>query len=384
LAMLAHREGHRVVGVDVDESKLQNLPFQAGIHADLVRGADTIVICVPTPVFEDHSPNFEYLESACGSVAPHLSKGQLVIIESTVNPGVTETIVLSFLEKGSGLKGGTDFFLAHCPERISPGDKDWSVENIPRVVGSLEKHGLDKAMAFYESILRAPIKPMQSLQEAEAVKVVENSFRDINIAFVNELAMSFSRLGIDVVSVLEGAATKPFSFLPHVPGCGVGGHCIPVDPYYLIAYAEKNGFHHDFLALARNINNKMPAFTVDLLLHEIGSQRGKVAVLGIAYKPDIEDWRESPSFEIEKHLKKAQCEPVLFDPFVPRFSQAQTIDEALEGSIGVIVATAHSQFVALEPEVFLRRGVQVVIDGRNCLDKQAFKDAGIRYKGIGR
>lgn len=408
LALLAERKGYKVIGVDVNAGKvellnrrptpfadqeiaehLKNSSLEATTDFSRIKDASVIIICVPTPIHENHMPNLEPVENACQSIGKFLSKGQLVILESTVNPGVCENIVLPILEKESGLKCGSGFHLAHCPERINPGDKQWNIENINRVVGSFDETGLQKAIEFYTSIVSAEIKPMGSLKEAEAVKIVENAFRDINIAFVNELAMSFSRLGIDVVSVINAAATKPFAFMPHYPGCGVGGHCIPVVPYYLIDYAGKNGFHHDFLMLARRINNGMPKFAVELAVKglneaEIAVKGGKVAVLGLAYKPEVGDCRESPSFEIIKHLEEHGAEVVSYDPFVLDKSTVKTLEEAIAGAQAIIIATAHHVFKELKPQYLSKNGVKVVVDGRNCLPKEKFIEAGIVYKGIGR
>lgn len=408
LALLAERKGYKVIGIDISSEKvgllnnriapfadkeiaeqLEKTSLKATSDFSKIKDASAVIICVPTPIYENHMPNLEPVENACKGVAPHLQKGQLVILESTVNPCICENIVLPILEKESGLKCGKDFYLAHCPERINPGDKKWNVENINRVVGAFCPKGLEKAVEFYKSIISGEIKQMASLKEAEAVKIVENTFRDINIAFVNELAMSFSRLGIDVVNVINGAATKPFAFMPHFPGCGVGGHCIPVDPYYLIEYAKENGFEHDFLSLARRINNKMPGFAAWLAVSALNEKKiptngAKIAVLGLAYKPEIDDCRESPSFEIIKALKKYGADVVSFDPFVPSKSTAKSLDEAIKGSQAVVIATAHKVFKELEPEYLLKNGVKVVIDGRNCLQKEKFIEAGIVYKGIGR
>lgn len=408
LALLADKKGYRVHGIDINpqrvdllnqriapfrdeeiERKLPRASFEATANFDKIREAEIIIICVPTPVFENHLPNLEPLKEAAEGIAKFLQKGSLVVLESTVNPGVSENILLPILENISGFKAGVDFYLAHCPERINPGDKKWRVENIPRVIGSLEPIGLAKALEFYRSILEAEVHPMDSIQEAEAVKIVENSFRDINIAFVNELAMSFSRMGIDAVRVIDGAATKPFAFMPHYPGCGVGGHCIPVDPYYLIEYARQNGFRHDFLELARKINNQMPHYTVEELfmaLHEksIGLKSAKVAVLGLAYKSDIDDTRESPAFEIIKYLRHYDMDISVYDPYVPGKSNVGSLEEALDGRSAAIIATAHSHFRVMKPKDFLGHGVGIVIDGRNCLDSEDFRKAGINYKGIGR
>ena len=411
LALLAARKAYSVRGIDLQLSKidllknrispikdhtieaaLKQLPKdRITFHGDFreIADASTVVICVPTPVSTNHIPDLEPVKKASREIGKRLRPGQLVILESTVNPGVCEEIVQPMLESESGLKASEDFFLAHCPERINPGDPKWNVENIPRVVGSLDAEGLKRAKDFYTSILVSEVKEMGSIREAEAVKIVENSFRDINIAFVNELAMSFSRLGIDVVNVIKGAATKPFSFMAHYPSCGVGGHCIPVDPYYLIEYAEKNGFHHEFLSLARKINNHMPEFTVGQLVSGLNERERapkglQVTLLGLAYKANIEDCRESPSFEILKHLGEIGVQVKTFDPHVPEKSTAHTLEEALEGSYAVVIATAHNEFKVLEPEFFLKRGIEVVVDGNNCLNKERFETAGLVYRGIGR
>jgi len=409
LALLADQKGYKVVGIDVNKEKVDLInkrlvPFvdqklestikksklTASTDFKALDQADIVVICVPTPVDEHHKPDLKPVISSCEQVAKHLKKGQLIIMESTVNPGVCDDIVTPILEKGSKLKVGKDFYLAHCPERINPGDTKYDVGNIARVVGSNSSAGLEQAVAFYSSIIDAPIKPMQSLKEAEAVKIVENCFRDVNIAFVNELAMSFSRLGIDIKNVIEGASTKPYAFMAHYPGCGVGGHCIAVDPYYLIEYAQStNGFNHKMLALAREINNGMPKFTVDTLVGALKKQRldpkkAKVAVLGLAYKADLDDCRESPSYEVIKELKKLKMAVKIFDPYVKKDSTVTSLDEALTGVQAVIITTAHKEFKQLSPAYLKSKGVKIVVDGRNCLDKNAFVKAGIAYFGIGR
>ena len=368
---------------------LETSTVQFSTDFSIVKDAEIVIICVPTPVYENHMPNLAIVESATRKVAENLQKGQLIILESTVNPDVTEHVVLPILEKVSGLKGGEDFYLAHAPERINPGDIKWNVENINRVVGSLEAVGLEKAVAFYESILTGTVKRMNSLKEAEAVKVVENSFRDINIAFVNELARSFTMLGIDVVNVIDGAATKPFAFMAHYPGCGVGGHCIPVDPYYLIEHAKTKGFAHDFLSLARKINNNMPAFTVGRLsegLSEIGKslEESTVAVLGLSYKANIDDCRESPSFEIIKLLRDSNAIIRIYDPYVLGESTVTTIEDALRGADAVIVATPHKEFKEYTAELYKAYAVRVIVDGKNALQKKSLIEAGIIYKGVGR
>lgn len=409
LAFRLEERGYRVVGIDTDSEKVRALRskvapqlaseeqaqlarsamrlFQDPEHAYLRRAA-IIIVCVPTPVDDAHMPDLGPLTRAIESIGTYLSPGQLVIVESTVNPGVCDEVLLPILESRSGLTVGTDFFFAHCPERINPGDEKWTVATIPRVVGAGDAESLARARTFYESVLDAQVFPMASLKEAEAVKIVENSFRDINIAFVNELAMSFHRLGIDVMRVIEGASTKPFSFIPHTPGCGVGGHCIPVDPYYLISYAEKNGFTHRFLSIAREVNNGMPKFTVDVLeetlvARGIDPRTATVALLGLTYKRDVPDLRESPALVIERDLRARGVTVVTYDPLVPEHASASSLEEALAGADCALIAADHTAFRALTPEDFARHGVSVVIDGKNCLPKDAFLAAGITYRGIG-
>jgi UDP-N-acetyl-D-glucosamine dehydrogenase len=408
LALLAGRKGYQVVGVDRDDNKVKKInnkiaPYKdmnitnflkdSNIHAttkwEEMTGSSIIIVCVPTPVNHQHKPDLDPVKDSCIQIGKHLQKGQLVILESTVNPGVCEEVVCPILEEMSGMKVNKDFYLAHCPERINPGDKNWNVENIPRVIGSLDTQGLKKGLEFYRSIVEAEIKPMGSIKEAEAVKIVENSFRDVNIAFVNELAQSFYHLGIDVMNVIGGASTKPFSFMAHYPGCGVGGHCIPVDPYYLIEYAKKNGYKHRFLALARNINNGMPAFTVGLaetLLDEKNQSLlgAKVAVLGLAYKANIDDCRESPSFKIIEQLEKKGAKVSTYDPYIKDKSNAISLQEAIQDAKLLIIATAHSEFKKLTPLFFIRHNVSIIVDGQNCLPREKFIQAGIIYEGIGR
>ena len=352
-----------------------------------IKESDIVIVCVPTPVDDESNPDLGPLTSACREIGKNLRKNHLIIIESTINPGICEEIVLPILEE-SGLKAGSDFDLAHCPERIDPGNKKWRLQNIARVVGATTESGLHKAVSFYRSIIDAQIKPMSTIKGAEATKIIENTFRDINIAFVNELAMSFDKIGIDLKEVIEGAATKPFAFLAHYPGCGVGGHCIPVDPYYLIEHARKNGFNHKFLKLAREINNSMPAYTVDLLSGMLDRIKKPlkgttVGVMGISYKKNIDDDRESPAYEIIRHLKKREATVVVFDPYFPDKSDATSTSEFLDLCDAVILTCNHDEFMRLSARDFEKHNIRVLIDGRNAYDKADFRDSAVSYKGIG-
>lgn len=407
LAVRCVEKGYKVCGVDLDkkrvalinqgkspikdeflEKRMSKFKIKASTDGKAVKDSGVVLICVPTPVDEQFNPVLKPVIGAVEMIAKNLEKGALVILESTVNPGVSEEIVKPIFEK-AGFKVGKDIFLAHCPERINPGDKKWNVTNIPRVVGSFDKTGLNKAVEFYESIVDAKIRPMKSIREAEAVKIMENSFRDINIAFVNELAKSFDVLDIDVVDVIKGASTKPFSFMAHWPACGVGGHCIPVDPYYLIERAKASGFDHQFLKIARLTNNSMPEYTVELLQDALNQVKKpmngtKVGVLGIAYKANVDDIRESPALKIIKFIKKYKAQVFTYDPFITEKSTEKSLDSLLKKSEAIVLTTDHDRFVKIDPRTFKKYGVKVIIDGKNCLDKEAIKKLGIIYKGIGR
>ena len=407
LAVRCVEKGYEVSGYDMDEKKVKlinagkspieekfledNLPkfrFEASTDEKVISSADILIICVPTPVDKNYYPDLRPVEGAVNTVIRNFKKGSLVILESTVNPGVSEEVIRPLFEK-AGLKVGKDVFISHCPERINPGDKKWNVTNIPRVTGSFDTKGLEKTVKFYESIIDAKIRPMNSIREAEAVKIVENSFRDINIAFVNELAKSFEKLGIDVKNVILGAADKPYAFMAHFPSCGVGGHCIPVDPYYLIERAKKSGFDHEFLKIARKINNSMPNHTIQLLQDALNDIKKpikdtRVGVLGISYKANVDDVRESPSIPIQKILQEKKAKMEVFDPHIIGKSSVKTLEELLKKSEALVLVTDHKEFVDLDPRIFKKFGIKVIIDGKNCLDKEAIKKLGIVYRGIGR
>ncbi len=411
LALLASEKGWNVTGIDISEEKIELINKQESpledekISADLkaypitattsfeaAASVQVIVVAVPTPVTEDNEPDLQPLISSIESLLPHLQPGQLLSIESTINPGVMENVVIPILQKRSDIweESTLKLHLVHCPERINPGDTKWTIRNIARVIGGLTVEAAEQGKAFYESILEADVKLMQSLTEAEAVKILENTFRDVNIAFVNEMAKSFDRLGIDIKHVIEGAATKPFSFMAHYPGNGVGGHCISVDPYYMIARAKEVGFDHEFLQLARDINNSMPEYTIQLMEHGLAKLNLKpqdvtVALLGLAYKKNIDDIRESPALEIRTLLEERGYSIRVFDPHVASQSTVQSLEEALTDVQVVMLATDHKEFTeALNPAFLKEHNIQLVIDGKNALNKDEMQKADIIYYGIGR
>jgi len=407
LAVLCSIKGYEVYGYDKDEKKLariekgeniveeeyleEYLPkTKINIIRDMAaaKDCDIFIIAVPTPVDEKHYPDLSFVISAAVSVAKNMQKGALVIVESTINPGVCEEFVKPVFEK-EGYEIGKDVYISHCPERINPGDSKWNVMNIPRVVGSFDENGLEMSVQFYKSILDSEIMPMKTIREAEAAKIIENSFRDINIAFVNELAKSFDLMGIDIMNVIRGAATKPFAFMPHWPSCGVGGHCIPVDPYYLIEKAKENEFDHRFLRTARAINNSMPLYTVELLQDALNMierpfKNTNIGVLGISYKANVGDLRESPALKIIELLEAREAKVHIYDPYVQSKSTVKSLDEILERSDAIVITANHDEFVSMSVEKLKEKKVEVIIDGKNCLDKDKIRKLGIIYRGIGR
>ena len=411
LACLCAERGNKVYGLDVDKnkvelinksqspiddeyviSKLKNLGN--GIHAtadagECVPNSDVVIVCVPTPVDRNNSPDLTALMEAVSAISKVIRQDALLVIESTIYPGTIEEIAVPILKKQNFDACKNDVFVAHCPERIDPGNKKWTIENLPRVVGGITKEATKKAAEFYRSIINADVLELSSVKAAEATKIMENTFRDINIAFVNEMAQSFDKAGIDVLEVIKGASTKPFAFMPHYPGAGVGGHCIPVDPYYLIEKAKQIGFNHKFLSLAREINNSMPHYAVELLEQQLQKlkksiKNAKVGVLGLAYKANVDDIRESPSSEIISILKAKNADVFVFDPHVKKGSNVKDLNELLNKSDYLILATDHSEFRAMDLNLLKKNRILAVIDGRNCLDKEKVKSMGILYHGIGR
>lgn len=407
LACLAAEKGWQVIGIARDQRKLKlinqhqspipekllqqwlrRVTIRATADFESIGSADVVVICVPTPVDHHNNPDFTAIIAAAKNIAKHLRRGQLVVLESTVSPGVSEEVLQPILES-RGLRAGRDFMLAHCPERIDPGNAIWTVRNIPRVVGGFDQRSTRRAVKFYQSIIEAPIRAMASLKEAEAVKILENSFRDVNIAFVNEIAMSFEHLGIDTVDVIRGAATKPFAFLPHWPSAGVGGHCIPVDPYYLIERAKKSGFNHAFLKLAREINNGMPEHALNRLFSALKSKRRSptsltIGVLGLAYKKNVSDTRESPAYRIVKLLRRRRQRFHVYDPHIPGESTVRNLNEFLRRTDAIILMTDHDEFARITPQKLKNHSIIAVVDGKNLFDKRAIMRSGIAYRGIGR
>lgn len=370
------------------EEDLQIVNLECSNDDDIIGNSDVYIVCVPTPVLNDYTPDLTPVKSATQTIAKFLKKGQKVVIESTINPGVCDEIVVPLLESMTNLKAGVDFDVAHCPERINPGDPIWNVYNIPRNIGSTSLQATKDLADFYREFVNAEINEMPNLKTAEATKIIENTFRDINIAFVNELAKSFDVLGIDLISVIKGASNKPFAFMPHFPSCGVGGHCIPVDPYYLIERAKQSGFDHKFLKLAREINNSMPEYTIDKLVDALNYfekpiKNTKIGLLGLSYKANVGDIRESPSIKLKSLLHEKEADLQVYDPFFPEMSNCSSLDEVLVNCDAIVIATDHTSFKEINGELLKKHNVKVVVDGKNCLNKSDIESNGIYYKGIG-
>jgi len=363
-------------------------PISASTDDTIMTDSDIFIICVPTPVFDDYTPDYSFVEKSMETVAHYMKKDAIVVLESTVNPGTCEEICLPILEKVSGLKVG-DFTLSHCPERINPGDPKWNVRNINRNIGSLPVAKVGEIADFYRSFIDATIKEVSCLKVAEATKIVENSFRDVNIAFVNELAQSFDAMGIDLIETLHGASNKPFGFMAHWPSRGVGGHCIAVDPYYLIKRAEKSGFNHRFLKAAREVNNSMPHYLVSRLQDalneiELPVKGTKIGLLGLSYKANVADLRESPCLVIEKLLKAMGADLLVYDPYFPKLSNTASLDELLEKSTAVVIGTMHKEFEKISKVLSRYPNIRAIVDGMNKINSEVMDKSIVIYRGIGR
>jgi UDP-N-acetyl-D-glucosamine dehydrogenase len=373
LAIAAARAGHRVVGVDLDKDRVVSLnegsspvgdvpdeelaacvadgSYRASATAEVVADADIVVLCVPTPYHND-APDLSYVEAAAADVGRHLRAGTTVILESTTYPGTTEELLLPALETSSGLRAGEDFFVVFSPERIDPGNSAYDIHNTPKIVGGLTPEATTRAREFYGSFV-ASVVTVSGPRTAEMAKLLENTFRHINIALVNELAVLCRDLDVDVWEVIDAAASKPFGFMPFYPGPGVGGHCIPVDPMYLSWRVRQFGGSAKFIDLARDVNAAMPAYCVqrvqDLLNdHERAVKGSRVLVLGVAYKPDISDLRESPALDVITGLLTLGATVAYHDPHVPtvRIGDVDLVsvplsDGELEAADCVVVLTAH-------------------------------------------
>lgn len=402
LVLLFEEGGFPVLGFDVDANKTNALTrgesYIRHIGVERIRKAfgnekveattdftrlgecDAIIVCVPTPLGEHREPDLKYIRMTAEVIAKHLRRGQLIVLESTTYPGTTREELLPRLE-ASGMKCGVDFFLAFSPEREDPGNEHFNTKTIPKVVGGIDPESLRVAAATYASVIDRVV-PVASAEVAESAKLLENIFRAVNIALVNEMKVVFERMGIDIWQVIEAAKTKPFGFMPFYPGPGLGGHCIPLDPFYLTWKAAEHGMWARFIELAGEINTSMPRYVVDRTVEAV-NQAGKsivgatVLVLGLSYKPDIDDDRESPSFELIELLQERGAKVSYCDPYVPVARRGRKHDLGLSSVPctatefakydAVLVSTPHTQFK--DPALYAN--VKLAIDTRNIIPRNA-------------
>src|SRR2546425_2602085 len=395
LALEFARAGFRVTGIDLDRSKVDAIRDGRSYIVDVrdteiaeqveagrltatedfaaIAALDTINICVPTPLRKTKDPDLTFVVSAVNEITRHLRRGQLVILESTTYPGTTQEVVQPALE-ASGLEVGRDVCLAFSPERIDPGNPHFKTRNIPKVVGGVTPHCTEVAQTLYEQCVERVV-PVSSPRVAEMVKLLENTFRSVNIGLVNEIALMSHALGIDVWEVIEAAKTKPFGFMPFYPGPGLGGHCIPIDPFYLSWKAKMNGFEPRFIELAGHINESMPRFVVEKITDALNRHRksvrgSRVHVLGVAYKAGVNDLRESPALNVMKLLAEKGAVLSYSDPYIPAIREEglgldslPLTNGCVAGADCAVVLTDHHQFDYTE----VARVAPLVVDTRNAL-----------------
>ena len=401
LSLQFARSGAHVLGLDIDLEKVDALNqgrsyikhlsgeavaeqvkagrLQAATDFSRVSEVEAVIICVPTPLNKNREPDISFILETGRAMAPHLRHGTLVVLESTTYPGTTDEDLRSVLEAGSGLKAGEDFHLAFSPEREDPANPASKVGEVPKLVGGLTPRCLEKAVQIYRLAIKTVV-PVSSCRVAEAAKLLENIFRSVNIALVNELKLVYAAMGIDIWEVIEAAKTKPFGFMAFYPGPGLGGHCIPIDPFYLTWKAREFGLNTRFNELAGEINTSMPTHVVERLAEALNSVRkplngSRVLILGLAYKPNVDDERESPSYRIMELLRERGAEVAYHDPYVPvirptrdhpQWAGKESVpwDRAtIEGFDAVVIVTAHSSVNYQE----LADWAHLIVDARNSM-----------------
>jgi len=423
LAMLnlAAERGFRVTGVDTDVSRVeavkQGRSYIRNVYGQdrmqefvktgritstsdgalAVRQNELSMLCVPTPLTPNRIPDLSYLEATCRTVSQGLGPGKLVILESSVYPGVTESIVKPILES-TGLRVGQDFWLAYSPERVDYNNSKYQIKDIPKVVGGIDESSTTLASGFYELILDAGVVKVSTAKAAESVKMLENVYRYVNIALVNELAILHERMGIDFVEVIRAASTKPFGFQAHYPGPGVGGHCIPKDPLYLTYAAKLYNMDLKLVGISKEINESMPLHVVKSLEEAlartgISLEQVRVGVLGLAFKANTDEARQSPALGVINRLIGAGAEVVVHDPFIHSLDtgdshlvSVQTVEDAASNAQCLIIVTDHDAYAQIDWHRIAKMMIppRILLDARNMLNKHECDKAGFTYLGIGR
>jgi len=370
--------GHNYIGdvVDSDLKKLiETQMLKATNDFSELRDVDFVAICVPTPLDAHQQPDISYVENSARAIAEFLHKDMMVVLESTTYPGTTEELIKPILES-SGLKCGTDFYLGFSPERVDPGNLIYKTKNTPKVVGAIGADAQETIAAMYEAVLQGQVFRASSPAVAEMTKILENTYRNINIGLINELAMLCHKMDIDLWEVIEAAKTKPFGFTPFYPGPGLGGHCIPLDPYYLSWKAREYGFHTSMIESSMMIKDRMPEYCIDrakdILNRDSKSMRGaRVLQIGVAYKQDIDDYRESPALKVGELLRAEGAQVTFYDPYIPSYrykgqtftGEAQLTDEMLETADLVIITAAHTK---IDYER-IQKHAHVIFDTKNVM-----------------
>jgi len=373
-------QGINYIG-DVVDSELKDLVEKGLLSAttdfSFVKDVDFIAIAVPTPLDEYQQPDISYVRESTIQVAKYIKRGSMVVLESTTYPGTTEELMLPLLEEGSGLKCGEDFYLAFSPERVDPGNLIYQTKNTPKVVGGVGKDATEVIAAMYRNVLQGEIFEASSPRVAEMEKILENTYRNINIGLINELAMLCNKMNINIWEVIEAAKTKPFGFIPFYPGPGLGGHCIPLDPYYLSWKAREYGFHTSMIEASMMVNDRMPEYTVEragkiLNRFKKALNGARVLILGVAYKGDIDDYRESPAIKVIEEFEKAGSEIEFYDPFVSEYKEKGHIKEGLpqltaeiiQNADLVVITTNHTQGIDYN---FVQQNAKYIFDTKNAM-----------------
>lgn len=378
--------GENYIGDVVDDDLLrlvQEGMLSATSDFSFVSDTDFIAICVPTPLDVYQQPDITYVKTTSEMIAKYLKREMVVVLESTTYPGTTEELIRPVLEQGSGLKCGEDFYLGFSPERVDPGNLYYKTKNTPKVVGAIGEDAAEVISAMYRSVLEGEVHTVSSPAVAEMEKILENTYRNINVGLVNEFSMLCHKMGINFWEVIEAAKTKPYGFQAFYPGPGLGGHCIPLDPYYLSWKAREYGFHTSMIEASMMINDRMPEYCVEraskiLNRFKKAMNGARILVLGVAYKQDVDDYRESPAIKVINELKKEGADVVFFDPLIPEYSdggrmvkgEAKLTRELLQDADLVIITTAHTSV----DYDFVQQHARVVFDTKNAMKSVGNRD----------